>query len=178
MGRPQKRGLTAAWFVTALLASQATAESDVLLQAVSFAITGRDNAKVQPIDRGNCVFRIDSDVFRLNNVQVDRLVIHKSPYVRDPTADDPSAKAIRKAIGGHHDYPVDVARVVVTVELHGNAPVYEAGDLFRDAGFDVPAYTTGSNEHILKLTTSEGDRVNRAWQYIYSHECVGQKSPF
>jgi len=27
-------------------------------------------------------------------------------------------------------------------------------------------------------TTGEVDRVKRAWEYIYSHGCVGKKSPF
>jgi hypothetical protein len=66
--------------VAALICSRAFADSDTLLQAVGFALTGSDNAKVQPIDRANCVFRVDSDnsglaVFHLNNVQLDRVVI-------------------------------------------------------------------------------------------------------
>jgi len=52
------------------------AETDVFLQAVGFALTGSDNSKVTVIDRKNCVFRVDyHDVFHLNNVHVDRVVL-------------------------------------------------------------------------------------------------------
>jgi hypothetical protein len=33
-------------------------------------------------------------------------------------------------------------------------------------------------ERTLELATGDDQRVNRAWAYIYSHGCVGQKSPF
>jgi hypothetical protein len=63
----------------ALATTTAIAMEDPLMQAVGFALTGSDNTKVQIIDRKNCVFRIGSyDVFHLNNVQVNRLVIEKS----------------------------------------------------------------------------------------------------
>jgi hypothetical protein len=137
----------------ALATTTAIAMEDPLMQAVGFALTGSDNTKVQIIDRKNCVFRIGSyDVFQLNNVQVNRLVIEKS------------------------------FGMFVTVELHGNAPVYEqTGDMFKDAGFTLPAGVPDhgiSNERTLDLVTKEPDRVQRAWKYIYSHGCVGKQSPF
>lgn len=157
--------------IVAAVTAPAVAESDALLQAIGFALTGSDDAKVQPIDRANCVFRIENEVFHFNNIQVDRLVIRNSRP--PPTADDsPSAKAIREAISGRHVDPT------LVVELHGNAPVYESINIFRDAGFDVPGPNPSSNEYTIELTTNESDRVERAWQYIYSHGCVGQKSPF
>jgi hypothetical protein len=45
----------------------AHAQSDVLLQAVGFALTGSDDARFEIIDRANCVFRIESDVIRRMN---------------------------------------------------------------------------------------------------------------
>jgi hypothetical protein len=30
----------------------------------------------------------------------------------------------------------------------------------------------------LRLDTGDMDRVKRAWEYIYSHGCIGKKSPF
>jgi hypothetical protein len=147
--------LCAASALTIMAMGTHGAESDLLLQAVGFALTGSDNAKVQIIDRKNCVFRIGSyDVFHLNNVHVDRLVFEKSSF-------------------GIYD---------LTVELHGNTPVYEeTGNIFKDAGFTLPAGVPDhiiSNEHTLNLDTKEPDRVQRAWKYIYSHGCVGKKSPF
>jgi hypothetical protein len=86
MGRRQRSGLIAAWLATVLIASPAIAEDDVLLQAVGFAITGSDDAKVLAVDRAKCIFRVESNylentspsrfgVFYLNNVQVDRLIM-------------------------------------------------------------------------------------------------------
>lgn len=118
-----------------------------------FALTGRDNGEVQPVERANCVFKLHGQVFRLNNVQVDRLVVQdRFSFVK--------------------------------VELHGGGvPVYEnlrPGGMFEDAGFRLPGGIQPiiSNEHTLSFETSEPDRVRRAWQYVYSHGCVGQKSPF
>jgi hypothetical protein len=50
------------------------AEPDVFMRTVSFALTGRDDADPKAIgDRTNCVFAIDNDLFRLKNVQTDRI---------------------------------------------------------------------------------------------------------
>jgi hypothetical protein len=129
--------------------SPVLAESDVFLQAVQFALTGSDNITIKSIERSTCTFRIEYDLFHLSNVQVDRLVI-------------------QRGLG------------FTTVELHGSAPIHEQIDMFLDAGFTPPKGVTNvaSNEHKLNLMTDDSDRVTRAWQYIYSHGCVGQKSPF
>jgi hypothetical protein len=180
--------ISAAWLFGSAVVPPALADSDTLLQAVGFALTGSDNAKVQPIDRANCVFRVDSDViragvnssefavFHLNNVQADRIAIQN--WIR------------RNYIYGEEKY--------VTVELHGNARVYEAtlppaveeksddpeavrtfiSKLKREHPESFQTRHISSNEQTLELATNDGDRVNRAWQYIFSHGCVGQKSPF
>jgi hypothetical protein len=182
MGRPQTKLPVAGLLVTALFAASAFAESDVLLEAVRFSLTGSDDGKVQPIDHANCVFRIESDVirqmnnsgfavFHLNNVQVDRLFIQKW---------------ISKSRFGERKY--------VTVELHGNAPVYETTQrpstteqpddpedvkkMFRAHPEILKPKHVSTNEKTIELSTSDSDRVKRAWQYIFSHGCVGQKSPF
>jgi hypothetical protein len=91
---------------------------------------------------------------------------------------------VRKQSWGEEKY--------MTVALHGDATVYESTfqmresdlspDMAKDFKMKDPDYFkphhTSSNEHTLNLRTSESDRVNRAWQYIYSHGCVGKKSPF
>jgi hypothetical protein len=154
----------------------AHADSDTLLQAVGFALTGSDDAKVQPIDRSNCVFRIESEyapsgVYHLNNVQVDRITLQ-------------SWKSNNGVFG---------ERRYVTVDLHGSAPVYETTlpprmtiqpndttftkDLIKGSNLDTPKHIR-SNEKTIELATSDQDRVKRAWVYIYAHGCVGQKSPF
>jgi hypothetical protein len=59
-----------------LLGAPGWAEPDVFMRAVSFALTGHDDADPKVIgDRANCVFAIGNDLFRLNNVQTDRIKI-------------------------------------------------------------------------------------------------------
>jgi hypothetical protein len=148
----------------------ALAKPDILLRAVGFALTGSDNAKVQPIDRANCVFRIEKEVFHLNNVHLDRLIIQswvaKSRFRED-----------------HY----------LTVALHGDKTIYEQfADGLREAALapdvarewkrlDPSAFEpsrTVSNETTLKLPTNERDRVSRAWQFIYANGCTPKASPF
>jgi hypothetical protein len=53
------------------------AESAVLLQAVRFALTRSDNITIKSIERSNCTFRIEYDLFHLNNVPVNHFVIQR-----------------------------------------------------------------------------------------------------
>jgi hypothetical protein len=158
----------------------ATAESgDTLLQAVAFALTGSDDAKVRVINRAQCVFGIDhkkapggisAEVFHLNNIQVERLAIQGW---------------LQKTNRGETR--------TVTVDLHGDSVVYEqtreGGDTegvpsaildnIRKSGPEwFTRHVIPSNEQQLTLSTSETERVNRAWQYIYANGCVAKKSPF
>ena len=54
-------------------AGYAESQSDVLLKTVAFALTANDETKVEPLDQGDCVFRINNEIYRLNNVRLDRL---------------------------------------------------------------------------------------------------------
>ncbi len=132
-------------------------EGGVLLRAVGFALTGRDDATVQPIDRKNCVFQIDREIFHLNNVHRDRIFLKGEP---NPFG-----------AGLHH----------LTVTIHGDKPVYEKrrdGLQEKDLGPEVvrewkkldPAAFQRStmvlNEATLSLVSEEEDRIFRAWQYI------------
>jgi hypothetical protein len=59
-----------------LLGAPIWAEPDVFMHAVSFALTGRKDADPKVIgNRTHCVFAIDNDLFRLNNVRTDRIAI-------------------------------------------------------------------------------------------------------
>jgi hypothetical protein len=61
---------------SAMLCTVVRAEPDAFIRAVGFALTGSDNAEPKAIgDRANCVFRIKNDVYRLNNVHIDRISI-------------------------------------------------------------------------------------------------------
>ena len=58
-----------------LVSGAAHSETDVFMRAVGFALTGSDDKDVKAIDRANCVFEYQGDVFHLNNVHVDRISI-------------------------------------------------------------------------------------------------------
>lgn len=154
-----------------LLALSATArgETDVFMRAVGFALTGSDDADPKIIgDRANCVFAINKDVYHLNNVQTDRIRIQGWQ---------------RQQVWGLEQW--------VSVELHGDDTVFEetteppkddGSDFMRQLRLTSPDMFTPHHytykERELHLTTNDQDRVTRAWTYIYSHGCAGQKSPF
>jgi hypothetical protein len=166
--------------VAAVLTAPAHAETDVLLRAVGFALTGSDNAIVRPIDRAHCVFAIGRDIYRLNNVQTDRL----------------GPKAWQRV----NDNGVVLERWL-TVELHGDDTVYETTDepetplteadvnpklaaalKSKDAEFfnrkPKPPEHHVFNETTLRPASNDQDRITRAWKYIYGNGCVGKSSPF
>ncbi len=81
----------------------------------------------------------------------------------------------------------------MTIDLHGEGAVseetVEAGNtegvpsaILENIRKSDPVWFTRhvvtSSEKKLTLNTSEIERVNRAWQYIYANGCVGKKSPF
>jgi hypothetical protein len=164
-----------AWFLVFGVA--ATAETDVLMRAVGFALTGTDDAEPKVIgNRGDCVFTITratttsvtTDVFHLNSVQTDRINIQ----------------------GWESKNPVYGIERWVTIELHGDDVVFEETSESKDDGSDFMRALHEANpnlfkpshksykEHELRLTTNDSGRVKRAWEYIYSHGCVGTHSPF
>jgi hypothetical protein len=152
-----------------LITGPAWGEVDVLMRAVGFALTGSDDAEPKAIgDRVKCVFAIKNNIYRLNNVHVDRITIQ----------------------GWERKLP-SVVDKWVTVALHGDDIVYEqtsepakddGGEFSRQLravnpdAFKSHHYTYKETE--LRLATADQDRVTRAWTYIYSNGCVGKKSPF
>jgi hypothetical protein len=143
----------------------ARAEPDAFMRAVGFALTGSDDADPKVIgSRTDCVFAVNSDIFRLNNVHPDRITIQ----------------------GGHRQWPWGLEQWV-TVGLHGDDIVFEetiespkddGSELMlrmRDASpelFKSQHYTL--TEHELHLMTNDQDRVKRSWQYVYSNGCRGK----
>jgi len=70
--------MAATCVLASILASGVTAhaETDVFMRTVGFALTGSDDADPKVIgDRAKCVFAINNDIFRLNNVHTDRITI-------------------------------------------------------------------------------------------------------
>ena len=148
-----------------LMSPAAFAGSDTFLQAVGFALTGTDSAEVKVVDRKNCVFRVKSDIFYLNNLHVDRLNIQNWK---------------RKDLIGREEF-------FTTVELHGDETVFtriedteafDATSLYAEMKKIPEPARYNSKEHTLTITTNEGARVGRAWSYLYSNGCIGKKSAF
>jgi hypothetical protein len=151
---------TGAFLVALLLAcGTAQAAGDVLLRAVTFALTGSDNESVSVLDRVHCIFRMEEinfiEIYYLNNVDPARLDIHQVQL----------------------KMPNGNIATWVEVSLFGDRTVYESRpypgkECLMGCGGDKEA------NHRLKLTTREDERVVRAWKYIYSHGCTGSKSSF
>ena len=141
------------------------AEPDVFMRTVSFALTGRDDADPKVIGaRTNCVFAINNDLFRLNNVHTDRIIIQ----------------------GWHRQRPWGLEQWV-TVRLHGDDVVFEetieppkddGSELVRQMRESSPELFKSHHytyvEYELHLMTNDQDRVKKAWQYIYGNGCTGK----
>ena len=70
--------MAATCVLASILASGVTAhaETDVFMRTVGFALTGEGSCDPKVIgDRAKCVFAINNDIFRLNNVHTDRITI-------------------------------------------------------------------------------------------------------
>ena len=157
-----------ACILTLLAIPTARGETNVFMRAVGFALTGSDDAEPRVIDRANCVFAVKNDVYRLNNVHVDRI----------------------KVQGWQQQKPWGLDQWV-TVELHGDDIVFEeTTDPMKDDGSEFTrqlrvaspdmfkSHHNTYKEHELHLDTNDQDRVTRAWTYIYGHGCTGKQSPF
>jgi hypothetical protein len=154
--------------VVFLLGCPVWAETDLLMRAVGFALTGSDDADPKVIDnRASCVFAIKNELFRLNNVYTDRIKIQ-----------------------GWQKQRLGILEQGVTVELHGDDIVFEetveppkddGSELMRQMRVESPSmfephhYTY--TRHELFLSTNDQDGVKRAWQYVYSHGCTGKRAP-
>jgi len=159
--------MAGACMLASILASSVTAhaETDAFMRTVGFALTGSDDADPKVIgDRSKCVFAIKNDIFHLNNVHTDRITIQ----------------------GWQRQQGL---QQWTTVELHGDDVVFEdTTEPLKDDGSETirqlravmpDAFTSHHNtykEHELHLTTNNQDRVKAAWQYIYSHGCIGKPS--
>jgi hypothetical protein len=145
--------------VLLLAPAQAIAADDILLQAVSFAITGSDGSKVTAVDRAQCVFKVEEDTYYLNNVYVDRISIK------------------------------NWKNLFATVDIHGNKKVVDqpakhtgsAGSAFDKMMMqDHPdkGGRAAASDKTIWVNTNESDRLVKAWEYIYANGCKGMTSPF
>jgi hypothetical protein len=139
-----------------------TRADDVLLQAVSFAITGSDATEVVVVDRKQCVFKIKNDTYYLNNIYTDRI----------------SIESWKNKLNDRW----------VTIALHGKKKIIDHGRKYSGSETDQtmmradPNYFSGGptsvTDETLRISTTESNRIVKAWQYVYATGCKGITSPF
>ena len=154
--------------VVFLLGCPVGAETDSLLRAAGFALTGSDNADLKAIgDRASCVFSIKNDLFRLNNVYTDHIKIQ-----------------------GRQQQSFGALEQWVAVTLQGDQIIFEetvdppnddGSELMRQMRVESPEmfkpHHYSYTRHELYLATNDQDGVKAAWQYVYSHGCTGKRPP-
>jgi hypothetical protein len=142
------------------------AETDLLMRAVGFALTGSNDADVRVIgDRASCVFAIKNELFRLNNVYTDLIKIQ-----------------------GRQRQSFGALQQSVTVTLQGDDIVFEetvdppkddGSELMREMRAVSPEIFKSHHytytRHELHLLTNDQDGVKTAWQHVYSHGCNGKR---
>jgi hypothetical protein len=155
--RERMRAISLLLIFLSLTPSVLFAESDLLLQVVSFAVTGSDGSKVVVVDRAQCIFRVRSDTFYFNNVYTDRI----------------SFQNLHNQLG----------QAWSTVEIHGKLKVVDVGNVsvqepaeltkaLKDYYREVyEANSTSYTDRIIRVDTRESDRLVKAWQFIYAHGC-------
>ena len=129
-------------------ASMTDADNATLLKAVAFALTGDDSTHVS--DWPDCVFQIKV------GSPVEVLTFHMNNI-------DPAR--IRITDGGD----IHIAGEGVVLDEYGKDSLSAATAL---------AVLTHHDQWTITTHTTEPDRLLRAWKYIYSHGCQGQKSSF
>jgi hypothetical protein len=144
------------------------AESDSLISAVEFALTGTNHVEPQVIGNvSNCVFVIKNELFRLDNVYTDRIKIQR-----------------------WQDRRFGKLEQGVTVELHGSETVFEiTTDSPKDDSSELTKHMRAESPEMfsphhytythyrLHLPTNDEEGVKRAWQRIYTDGCSGKRSP-
>lgn len=143
-------------------------ESDVLLQAVSFAITGSDGSNVIAIDRARCVFKLGNDTFYLNNVYADRIGLRKKKNGLNEVWAEVDLHGKNKVVEHYSEPPKPTGISELDRALLAENPNY----------FSQKGQTSAGTDYTIKVVTRESDRLVKAWQYIYANGCKGLQSPF
>ena len=157
------------WIVaTAVLLLPSLANAGAFEKAVAFAITGKDDTPYVAEDRDDCVFRFDGQrsagdgptqsiqVYHLNNVDPKRIMLKQFTQ----------------------KYPNGSTSEYVTVELYGESTIFEDRAVYVWKSLNQTDGPTKSSQHNLVIYTNEFARLQRAWNYIYTHGCTGSKSSF
>jgi hypothetical protein len=140
---------------------------DVLMQAVSFAVSGSDANKVVVVDRAQCIFKVKDDTYYFNNIYTDRVAFQ---YWKNKLGDEWAT--------------VDIHGKKKVVDHYSPPPTFTGSELDRQLMADNPNYfatkgqTASSSDETIRVNTRESDRLKKAWAYIYANGCKGMTSPF
>jgi hypothetical protein len=154
----------AATLITISSAFPSLATDDVLVQAVSFAITGSDASPVVSVDRQHCIFRVNSNTYYLDNIYTNRIAIRN---LKNQLGQFWSVVEIhgKEKVVDIANHPVQEPRVLTEALKNYYRELYDAN-------------STSVSDHTIRVDTHESDRLVKAWQYIYAHGCKGMTSPF
>jgi hypothetical protein len=158
--------ISAVMFFGCIAGGVAVAESDVLLQAVSFAVTGSDANKVIIIDLPQCIFRVKDDTYYFNNMFTDRISFQNLHNQRGSVWTNVDLHGKKKVIE-HYSPPVPFTGSELDQEMK-KIPGY-----FNPAG-----HTSSATDETIRVDTRESERLVKAWQYIFANGCKGITSPF
>jgi hypothetical protein len=152
-------------------AGYADSEWDVLLKTVAFALTANEDTKVEPLDQPDCVFRINNEIYHLNNVRLDRLRFQdqlrrlKDREHRVTLVYLSGEATVQESIYEGLDENNNQLTPEIMQQLKEHFP-----DVFK-------AHNTALNQVTLVLPTDDGRRVREAWRFIFSRGCSGTKKP-
>lgn len=140
-----------------------------MLQAVGFALTGRDGVDVTATDFDQCIFEIRGGLpfparFFFSHVRYDQLnlrVSGKNPKgVQVVNLTLRGRGGVWQRILTPEEMPVPGAELTASNKAIGDGPV-APGDKPQDS-------------LTLQILTTDGPRVRASWDYIYSHGCHPQ----
>jgi hypothetical protein len=151
MVRMQAKGLFLSCLFWVIPSAAFSADPDVLMQAVSFAVTGSDATKVVAVDRAQCIFKVGEDTYYFNNIYTDRILIRNwTNKLNDNWA------------------TVDIHGKKKVVDHYTPAPRFTGSDLDRQMMaldpnyFATKASTTSSTDDSIRVSTREYDRLQKA----------------
>jgi clan AA aspartic protease (TIGR02281 family) len=135
------------------------AEDAVFMRAIRYLLTGDDSGEIEFLDLSSCEFKVqhfDAKYFskteiHLNNVEEARTVIQKNQPSYGASGSDPN----------------------ITIKIRGQ----NLARWPRQKALTTNESDRFVSEYTWTINTTELDRVNRAWRYIYSHGCKFSKDP-
>jgi hypothetical protein len=161
-------GLLFAFFSATTAYAESESESDVFLKTVALALTANDETKVETVDQGDCVFRINNEIYHLNNVRLDQIGFQDQLR----TFKGREHRVTLVFLGGEVTIQ---ERIYEGLDENNGQLTAEIMQQLKESFPDVfTAHNSGSSRVTLVLPTDDGRRIRDAWRFIYSHGCSGR----